>query len=425
MNKLPKSEQFAWTMGFVGTGIGAGILFLPLQAGIGGIFCFLISCLIAFTFSYISHKVYAKLFIDSSKPKDYPQLVQNYLGNIFSLITAVLFFLLTISYLSIYVMGLNVGLSEYLLSLNVIPHPLDSTDWFPFLIIIALTLIISLNEKIIVKIMSLITFPLIILLLILSFYLIPHWKLDYLFYMPPTGRQFFAGIFYNIPILIFAGLFFPPVASMVLSHRKTLRNKEGVQFYSYRAIKSAQIVLLGFSIFFTFSCLMSTPVHVLKDNLGSNLNIMAILAKVYDSKELSFFGPLIAIVAIVTSFLGYYFGTKESAKNLIGFFMKRYKNIDEDEMSNVLDSKKITFSINIFLALYLWTIAMLNFNIEIFIGLTSAPFTALLLYIIPFIIFTVIYKYRRFRGFSYYMIIIGAFVLLLSVWIGDIITYLG
>jgi len=53
MKKIRKFESFAWSMSFVGTGIGAGILFLPVQAGIGGVKCFLLSAIVAFSFSYI------------------------------------------------------------------------------------------------------------------------------------------------------------------------------------------------------------------------------------------------------------------------------------------------------------------------------------------------------------------------------------
>jgi serine transporter len=407
-------------MGFVGTGIGAGILFLPIQAGTGGMLCFIISCCIAFTFSYVSHKVFTKLIIDSSTPKDFPQIVQSYLGNVFSLVTTVLFFLLMIGYLSVYAIGLNVGLSEYLFSLKLISTPLHNTFWFPLILIIILVIVISLNEKIIIKIMSIITFPLIILLLIMSLYLVQYWHLSY-FMRLPTPQVFFAGMFYNIPILIFAGLFFPPISSMVLSHRNTLQNKEQVKNYSYKKIKYAQIILLGFTVFFTFSCLLATPPEVLKSAAGSNLNIMAILSKAYKARSLSIIGPLIAVVAIITSFLGYYFGAKESAKNLLVYFFKKHKHINADNMNTVLNTKKVTLSINISLGIYLWLIAMLNFSVERFLSMTCTPITALLLYIIPVIIFSVIPTYKRYRGFTYYILIIGAIVLLSSVWIGDII----
>jgi serine transporter len=421
MDKISKTETFSWTMGFVGTGIGAGILFLPIQAGTSGMICFLLSCCIAFTLSYVSHKTFAKLIIDSGAPKDFPQVIQNYLGNTFALITTILFFLLMIGYLSVYVIGLNVGLSEYLYSLKIIQTPLHNTSLFPLILISTLVAIISLNERIIIKIMSFITFPLIILLLILSLSLIQHWHLSY-FTNIPSPHKFIAGMFYNLPILIFAGLFFPPITSMVLSHRKTLGKKIDVQKHSYKTIKYAQIVLLGFTIFFTISCLLATPPEILSKSVGSNLNIMAILGKTYKTKSLSIIAPLIAVIAIITSFLGYYFGAKESIKNLIAFFLKRYKEIPENNMNSILNTKRMTLSINISLGIFLWVIAMLNFGIERFLSVTCTPITAFLLYIIPVIIFTRISMYKRYRSFAYYTLIAGAVILLSSVWIADIIT---
>ena len=422
MTKLSKTEQFAWVLGFVGTGIGAGILFLPMQAGIGGIICFLISSSIAFTFSYISHKVFTRLVIDSSSPKDYIQIVKQYLGNSFSFISAIMFFLLMIGYLTVYVLGLNIGVSEYLYSLNIIPVNCHKTYWFPFIVVFTLAFIITLNEKIIIKLMSLITFPLIALLLFLSVYLMRYWNLSYIFAVPDS-ITFSAGMFFNIPILIFAALFFPPITSMVLSFKKTFKEKKLVEEYSFKCLKYAQIILLGFTVFFTLSCLLATPPDVLKTSLHSNLNIMAILGKVYKTKGLSIVGPLIAVIAIITSFLGYYFGAKESAKNLIEFYLIKYKHYGEKQISSVIDSKKVLFSINITLGIYLWIVAVINFNIERFVGIICTPVTALLLYIIPFIIFLKIPLYKNYRGFVFYSTIIGAVFLLLSVYTGDLITY--
>ena len=420
MNKLSKAEHFSWVMGFVGTGIGAGILFLPIQAGKNGLICFLVSCAIAFTLSYISHNVFAKLTIDSGAPQDFPRLVQSYLGNAFSLVATILFFLLSIGYLSIYVLGLNVGLSQYLYSLNITHQLLHTEAWFPLLIVFTLAIIITLNEKIIIKIMSLITFPLIVLLLILSIYLIPHWHLDYLFFTPGT-QKFTAGIFFNIPMLIFASMFFPPITSMVLSFRKSFRNKEAVEYYSYKCIRNAQIVLLGFTIFFTFSSLMATPPEMFTQPGTANLNIMALLGKVYHEKGLTIVAPLVAVIAIITSFLGYYFGAKESAKNLIAFFLVKYKNIEEENMDTILNSKRMLISINLTFAFYLWFVALLNFNIEEFLNITCAPIIALLLYVTPVIIFKRIHKYRRFRGFVFYSLIFGAIILITSAYVGKLI----
>ena len=79
-------------MSFVGAGVGAGILFLPIQAGISGLWCFIVSAGIAFILSCFSHKVYAKLILDSNSATDYPHIVKEHLGKTYSVIITALFF---------------------------------------------------------------------------------------------------------------------------------------------------------------------------------------------------------------------------------------------------------------------------------------------------------------------------------------------
>lgn len=414
MEKVSRMEVFSWSMGFVGTGIGAGILFLPIQAGIGGIICFFISAFVAFSVSYVSHKVYCKLIIDSNTPQDFPQIVQSYLGNIFSLIATVLFLLLMLGYLSVYIIGFNVGLSSYFKDLHLISAPIHNTWWFPLIILICLISIVSLNEKVVAKIMGLITFPLIVLLLILSIYMIQFWDLKLITHIPNT-KIFITGFFNNIPILIFAALFFPPISAMVLTYRKELQNKEKTENYSYKTLRYGQIILLAFTIFFTVSCLFATPEKELTAALKTNLNIMAILSSVHHSKILVIAAPLIAIIALLTSFLGYYFGAKESAKNLILFIIgKKYKDKKHEDILAIANSKKKVFSVNILIGIYLYFIAIMNFNVGEFLSLICVPIIALLLYIIPFIIFTFSKKYKYYRGTTYYIIIIGGILLLIA-----------
>ena len=416
MDKIPKTEVFAWSMGFVGTGIGAGILFLPIQAGVGGIVCFFLSAIVAFSLSYVSHKVFTKLVIDSKTPKDFPQIVQNNLGTTFSLIATILFFLLMLGYLSVYIVGFNVGIAAYLQDLGIAHSELSNTIWFPTLILIILMTIVSLNERIVIKIMGFITFPLIILLLFLSLYLIPYWNLNFFFHIPPS-KELLVGFFANIPILIFAALFFPPISAMVLHYRKSLKeNTALVKQEGYKTLRYGQIILIFFTVFFTVSCLFSTPTKDLNAALKTNLNIMEVLARAYNSKVLSFAAPIIAIIALFTSFLGYYFGAKASARNLIAFLYKKKKKnpLSDEKINSLVKNKKTLLTINLVITAYLLFIAIMNFNVGDMLNITCVPIIALLLYIIPFIIFTVSKKYKQYRGRTYYIIIAGGILLLIA-----------
>ena len=49
------SEDTVWVLGLFGTAIGAGVLFLPINAGIGGFWPLLIVFVLAFPITYLAH----------------------------------------------------------------------------------------------------------------------------------------------------------------------------------------------------------------------------------------------------------------------------------------------------------------------------------------------------------------------------------
>ncbi len=420
MNRISKSDQFTWTMSFVGTGIGAGILFLPLQAGVGGILCFIISAAVAFFFSVISHKIFAKLTIDADEPRDYSMIVKRTLGKNYSLLVTILFFVLTMGYLAVYIIGLNVGLAHFLNTCGA-PDNLEKYFLFTLAIVIVLIIIVSANPALIVKIMGAVTFPLIVLLTALSLYLIKYWNLSYLTAVPDS-KIFVSGFLFNIPILIFAVMFFPPITSMVRNYRAKLGSMDNVSKEGYKTLMYTQVVLLGFIIFFTISSLLASTPEALKSGMERNLSIMNVLANLHKEPILRFVGPLVAICAILTSFLGYYFGAKESARNLIrAYLVAKMGNDKTIECNQIVNSPKVLYSINLFIGVFLVVVAVMNFNVETVLGMICGPIIAIILYITPFLIFCFAPFYKNYRGIYFWSLILGGILVVCAYPIGALL----
>ena len=421
MNRISKSDKFTWTMSFVGTGIGAGILFLPLQAGVGGVLCFLISAVVAFFFSIISHRIFAKLTIDSEEPRDYSMIVKRCLGRNYSVVVTVFFLVLTLSYLAVYIIGLNVGLGHFLETCGA-PADLEKSFWFILSIIVVLILIVSANPRLIVKIMGFVTFPLIVLLTCLSLYLIRYWDLSYITAIPDK-KVFISGFFFNIPLLIFAVMFFPPITSMVRTYRSKLRSMKYVGGECYKTLIYTQFVLLGFITFFTISSLLASSPEALHEGMVKNLSIMNVLGTIHHEPILRYVGPLIAICAILTSFLGYYFGAKECARNLIrAFLVLRLGTEKTMECNEFVNSSKVLYAINISLGAFLILVAVMNFNVETVLGMLCGPIIALILYITPFLVLSVTPLYKRYRGIYYWSLLIGGVFIVTAYPLGSLLA---
>ena len=55
-----------WMLGLFGTAIGAGVLFLPINAGIGGIWPLILITLLAFPITFYAHRALACLVMAAS-----------------------------------------------------------------------------------------------------------------------------------------------------------------------------------------------------------------------------------------------------------------------------------------------------------------------------------------------------------------------
>ncbi len=60
MYKFDKFNKYdlRWTMSLFGTAVGAGILFLPIKAGVGGIWPVFIMAILAFPMTFLSHRLW-------------------------------------------------------------------------------------------------------------------------------------------------------------------------------------------------------------------------------------------------------------------------------------------------------------------------------------------------------------------------------
>lgn len=61
--------DLTWMLSLFGTAIGAGVLFLPINAGIGGIIPLLIMTVVALPMTYWAHRGLSRLVLSSSKPE--------------------------------------------------------------------------------------------------------------------------------------------------------------------------------------------------------------------------------------------------------------------------------------------------------------------------------------------------------------------
>ena len=386
-----KKIDLQWIFTLFGTAIGAGLLYLPVQAGDSGFWALLTVMIFALPLTYYSHKNMANIVI-SSEDGGITDVFTHNLGKFFGLICVILYFFAIFLNMPMYSIGLNNELSNFLLNYNLTQTNLSTNIWFSFSILMTLLAIVSLGINIILKFMQFIVVFLITLVVILSIYIIPYWNHSFITDSNFELTQCIIGILMVLPILILSMNHSPVISSLVVFYKnyvKANNNEEKIKIY--KILKINALILFIFVLLFVTSCLLSTTATDLARANDNNLSIVTLIQEQHHSTILDILAPMIVFTAIISSFIGCYIGSKEALKYLFKYF---FRNVCNKKISeSVLN--KICIGL-IFIVLWICTIC--NFKILNIIGILVAPTVAFLLYILPVII---IYKnikckaYRR------------------------------
>ena len=68
MNTVKKSFNFTWALSLFGTAVGAGVLFLPINAGMGGFWPLIIMTILVGPMTYLAHRGLARFVLSSKNP---------------------------------------------------------------------------------------------------------------------------------------------------------------------------------------------------------------------------------------------------------------------------------------------------------------------------------------------------------------------
>ncbi|GAB4222045.1 MAG: serine transporter [Francisella sp.] len=382
-------KDIQWVFTLFGTAIGAGILYLPIQAGDSGLWAVVTVLIFALPLTYFSHKNMSNIVLYADKG-GITDVFTNNLGKFFGVICVILYFLAIFLNMPMYSIGLNNELSHFLLNYHIVNTNLSTNIWFSFSILATLFIIVSLGINIILKFMQAIVIALIILLMTLSLYIVPYWNFEFIKNSNFDLISYIKGVLMLLPILILAMNHSPVISSLVVFYRnyaKVDRSQE--QNKVYKILQINALLLFLFVVLFVTSCLFSVSITDIKKASINNLSIVTLIQERHSGKLLNLIAPMIVFTAIISSFIGCYIGSKEALKYLFKHLFKIYKIHISDSAIN-----KICVTL-IFITLWLCTI--FNFKILHIIGIIVAPTVAFLLYIIPIVIIYKNVKCKEYR----------------------------
>lgn len=369
-------QDTLWMLSLYGTAIGAGTLFLPIDAGINGIWPLIIMALLAFPMTYYSHRALCRFVLSGSKEdNDITDVVEEHFGAFAGKMLTALYFFAIYPILLMYSVAITNTTESFLVNqmgLNAPPRAL-----LAIALILALMAIVRFGQDMIVKSMSVLVYPFATILLFLSLYLIPHWNSAVLqnsnSLQANGGHGLLMTLWLIIPVMVFSFNHSPIISSFAVSQKQ--------QYGSHADERSSLIMkyshlLMVFSVmFFVFSCVFSLSPQDLIQAKHQNISILSYLANHFHTPIIAYIAPLIAFIAISKSFLGHYLGAKEG---LSGIIVKTLKASGKTVSASGL--QKI---IEVFMISTCWMVATINPNILKMIETLGGPVIAILLFMMP------------------------------------------
>ncbi|MBP4064360.1 septum formation initiator [Acinetobacter baumannii] len=370
------SQDTTWMLGLFGTAIGAGVLFLPINAGIGGLIPLLITTLLAYPITFFAHRAFARFILSSSKPESgITGVILEYWGANASRIFNLIYFWAIYTILLLYAVAVTNTVESFIThQLHLVPPP---RALLSFILICILLFIVRFGQDITVKVMSILVYPFIISLIFMAIWLIPHWNTTVFESFTLTSsnhNNIWMTLWMIFPVLVLSFNHYPIISPFVVKQRKIYGELEAdkkcsqIQRYGY-------ILMVCVVMFFVYSCILSLSPQDLASAKEQNISILSYLANHFDTPVIAWAAPLIAFIAIMKSFLGHYIGAHETLTDIISDQCQRKEiNLSKGTVD------KIIF---IFMILTCWFIAYKNPSILDIIVSISGPTGAILVLLLP------------------------------------------
>ncbi|MCO8163096.1 HAAAP family serine/threonine permease [Pseudomonas sp. 21LCFQ010] len=373
-----------WMLGLFGTAIGAGTLFLPISAGIGGFWPLMALAILAFPMTFFAHRGLTRFVLSGRSGGDITEVVEEHFGKGAGAMITLLYFFAIFPILLIYSVGLTNTVSSFLVNqLHIAPPP---RALLAFALILGLLAVVRCGERVIVKVMSMMVYPFIVSLLFLAVFLIPHWNGGILSTAStlPEPATFLPALWLAIPVMVFSFNHTPIISAFAVDQKRLYGEQADAR--SSRILSRAHLLMVLMVLFFVFSCVLTLSPAQLAEAKAQNLSVLSYLANHFQNPTIAFAAPLIALVAISKSFLGHYIGASEGFKGLVLKSGARPGSKALDRLTALC------------MLVVCWIVATINPSILGMIETLGGPVISVLLFLMPMYAIRKVPAMRKYSG---------------------------
>lgn len=408
---IGRKTDTIWMLVLYGTAVGAGVLFLPINAGTSGLLPLLIIVVISFPMTFLAHRGLTRFVLSGNyQCNNITDVIKEHFGSkMGNLITLLYFF-------SIYPILLAYGIAVtntievfliYITGCNILPRAL-----LAMLSIFCLIVITWLDKDIIVKIMNILVLPFIGMLIFISFYLIHYWSntiFDVLLVYPQADiGQLLNTLWLAIPVMVFSFNHSPIISSFAMSKRAEYGDQAEPK--CSRVLVYSNLMMFLTVMFFVLSCVLSLTHENMQEAKQQNISVLSYLANHLDDQLIAYLGPIITFIAVTKSFLGHYLGASEGFSGLVFSVLHI--------LGKEISTSRITKLTAIFMFLTTWSIATINPSILSIMETFGGPIIAILLFMMPMYAIKRVPAMARYRGLAsnYFVWITGLLTLTATIY---------
>ncbi|OHQ52078.1 septum formation initiator [Corynebacterium sp. HMSC070H05] len=405
----PDGSTLSWAITLFGTAVGAGILFLPIDAGSFGILPLIFISLLALPMVFMSHRTYSRIVSASPvKGLDVLQVVTALSGRTRGLMTGLMYWLSIYPIVLIYGVSITNTMDSFLV--NQLGGPQLPRWVLAALCVGVLTGAYAMGKKATLAFANILVYPLIIALAAVSIYLIPQWDLaSFRSYQSDTPT--WQALLLILPVFVFSFSHMPAISQAALDAQKRFDGDEKATEKLVSKIEAiSAIMLVGFTMFFVWSCSLALGADGMDAAREQNIPVLSYLANETHAPFLAVLSPIVALCAIASSYFGHVMGAEEGTTYLVRAVAPKF--------ADRISPKAMRWGIYVFVFVTTVAAAVVNPSILDLISVVGGVFITFLVYIVPMLLFRNAKAFHRFanKPETIFVFVLGVIIMGVAIW---------
>ncbi|AXL22365.1 hypothetical protein DKB62_05015 [Megasphaera stantonii] len=400
------STDWGWVIMSIGMAIGAGIVFLPVQVGLVGIWVYLFSAIIAYPAIYLLQRLFINTLADSPRCEDYPSVISGYLGKNWGFLLGILYFLSILICVFMYSTALTNDSASFLYSFGVTDTLLSDSPFYGLAIICVMVALASRGEQLLFRMSTLMVLTKLLVVICLGGIMVQHWNIANIGVFPDLGFLI-KNTIAMLPVTLTSILFLPSISPMVISYRSHHKSIYVARYKAMRAMKIAFSVLFItiFSYAMSFNLAMGHEQAV--EAYSQNISALAIVARGFDGSAVKIFSLILNIFSVMTAFFSVFLGFREACG---GIALNILRRVMPEERIN---KSMVKTGILVFAVAVAWGAIVLNAPVLKLLTLLG-PIFGLIGCLIPAYLVYKVNSLHKYKGITLVLIIFAGVLLVVS-----------